>query len=84
MFQCIANCWRGWAQCCNAIVTDLAFNVYRVALAARLLRGASIDARHAQARALQRRRDALDGSCCIGHTGRCSKCASAAAPRRPM
>ena len=26
----------------------------------------------------------LDGSCCIGHTGRCSKCASAAAPRRPM
>ena len=30
MFQCIANCWRGWAQCSNAIVTDLAFNVYRV------------------------------------------------------
>ena len=29
MFQCIANCWRGWAQCSNAIVTDLAFNVYR-------------------------------------------------------
>ena len=27
---------------------------------------------------------ALDGGCCIGHTGRCSKCASAAAPRRPM
>ena len=27
---------------------------------------------------------ALDGSCCIGHTGRCSKCANAAAPRRPM
>ena len=23
-------------------------------------------------------------SCCIGHKGRCSKCASAAAPRRPM
>ena len=28
--------------------------------------------------------DALDGGCCIGHTGRCSKCATAAAPRRPM
>ncbi len=29
MFQCIANCWRGWAQCSNAIVTDLPFNVFR-------------------------------------------------------
>ena len=37
-----------------------------------------------EARALQPKRDALDGGCCIGHTGRCSKCASAAAPRRPM
>ena len=40
----------------------------------------AIDARHAQARALQRRRAALDGGCCIGHTGRCSKCASASRP----
>ena len=30
MFQCISNCCRGWAQCSNAIVTDLAFNVYWV------------------------------------------------------
>ena len=28
MFQCIANCWRGWAQFSITIVTDLAFNVY--------------------------------------------------------
>ncbi len=34
----------------------------------------NVDAMHAMA----------VGGCCIGHTGRCSKCASVAAPRRPV
>ena len=46
----------------DALSTGHCDRHHRVGAAARLLRGASIDARHAQARALQRRRAALDGS----------------------
>ena len=63
----------------NARSTGHCDRHHRVGAAARPLQCASIDARHAQARALQPKRDALDGGCCIRHTGRCSKCASAAA-----
>ena len=78
------NALRSMPAGCPSYVRLLEEAGLRGGAPARPLQDASIDARHAQARALQRRRDARDGSCCIGHTGRCSKCASAAAPRRPM